>query len=1154
MPSSATGLSPLAAALAAQQPARLQLRGACHGHRAQRLAELAGELGRSLVCVVRTPEEAEALAADLRFFLPADGGLNKGAVRLFPQWEILPYEEATLNPVIVRARMEVLHAARTGSPCCLVTTARALMQKLPPVAAFDQMSFRLAVGEEHPVDVILRRLLEAGYRQTGFVEAPGEVAHRGGIVDLFSPRHPWPVRIELFGDEIESIRPFDPATQRSRGGLDEVEVGPTHELLLTEARRLAAAEWAAERSPRLAERLRHTIPEGVEHLYALFHDGYHTLFDYLAGDPLCCLDEPARLAEDAAELTDLVAERQQMAAVERPIVAEIAPPYMAYDEVAETLELVDQVHLLAAASLADPSLPLVEAAAHPVALVGEGIKGRLRILTPQLEQWREVRPVVLAVRSEGQAERLGRLFADLDLKGVRLEGEPPPPADLPPGLYLVRGELSRSFAVGEAGPLFLAEADLAGARQHLAVRKPTTVDEVLHDLRAVKAGDYVVHLHHGIGRYRELVTLTAAGITQEFLQLEYAGGDKLFVPVGELDQVSRYIGEEGRAPALSRLGTGAWERAKAQTRKGVELIARELVELYAARAASEGFTFSLADDAEYLEFEATFPFDETPDQEETIRQVLADMASPKAMDRLVCGDVGFGKTEVAMRAACRAVLDNKQVVMLAPTTLLAEQHDHTFTARFANLPVRIGHLSRLLSPKEQQQVVADAREGRIDILIGTHRLLSRDLCFRDLGLIVVDEEQRFGVRQKERLKELKTRADCLTLTATPIPRTLHMAMSGLRDISVISTPPAERLPIITRALHRDDGVLADALSRELARGGQVYWVHNRVQTIGRAAEAVARLAPQARVAIAHGQMEKHQLSRIMTAFRDREHDILVTTTIIESGLDLPRVNTIIIDRADTFGLAQLYQLRGRVGRSTHQAYCYLITPPARQMTEEAQERLAALAEHTSLGSGFQIAAHDLEIRGGGNLLGAQQAGKIAAVGYDLYVRLVEEAVGKLQGKPVEELFAPKITLDCSAYLPSDYVPDPHERLHLYQQIATLATREEAEDAFTALVDRYGRPPEEVRALLLATEARIVAQRLRAEEIKLAADGLIVHFSARSHTDPARVLALKQRHGQRVELRGEYTLHLLARDDHRKEVVTRVHDGLALLEELDGETE
>jgi len=1150
MSPSATGLSPLAAALAERQPARLQLRGACVGHRAQLLANLAAELRRSLVIVVRTPKEAEALVLDLRFFLPANGPLAKGAVHLFPQWEILPYEEAPLNPVIVRARMEVLHAARAGAPCCLVTTARALMQKLPPVATFDQMSFSLAVGEEQPVGVLLRRLLEAGYRQTAFVETPGEVAHRGGIVDLFSPRHPWPVRVELFGDEIESIRPFDPTTQRSRAGLDAVEVGPTHELLLTEARRLAAAAWVEEKSPRLAERLRHGLPEGMEHLYALFHDGYHTLFDYLASDFFCVFDDPARLAADALEFTELVAARQAAAAVERPIVAEIATPFMDYAEVVETVELVDQLHLLATAAPADPALGLVEVDAAPVVLVGEGMKERLRALTPQLRLWCAARPVLLAVASEGQMERFTRLFADLELATTPLASMPPPAA-LVPGLYLIRGELSRSFAVGEVGPLFLAEADLAGQRQHLAVRKPTTIDEVLHDLRAVKTGDYVVHLRHGIGRYTDLVTLTAAGLTQEFLQVEYAGGDKLFVPVGELDQVSRYIGEEGRAPALSKLGSPAWERAKAQTRKGVELVARELVELYAARAASEGFTFSAADDAEYLEFEATFPYDETPDQEETIRQVLADMASPKVMDRLVCGDVGFGKTEVAMRAACRAVLDSKQVVLLAPTTLLAEQHDQSFTARFANLPVRIGHLSRLLSPKEQQQVVEEARAGRVDILIGTHRLLSRDLAFSDLGLIIVDEEQRFGVRQKERLKSLKTRADCLTLTATPIPRTLHMAMAGLRDISVITTPPLARLPVATRILHRDDGVLADALARELARGGQVYWIHNRVQTIGRAAEAVARLAPHARVAIAHGQMEKHELSRVMTAFRDREHDILVTTTIIESGIDLPRVNTIIIDRADTLGLAQLYQLRGRVGRSSHQAYCYLITPPETQMTEEAQERLAALAEHTSLGSGFQIAAHDLEIRGGGNLLGAQQAGKIAAVGYDLYVRLVEEAVAQLQGRPVEELFAPKVTLDCSAYLPSDYVHDPHERLHLYQQIATLSDREQAEDAFAALVDRYGQPPAEVRALLLTTEARILAQRLRAEEVKLSPDGLIVHFSARSRVDPAAVLALRQRHGPRVELRGEYTLHLRARDDHRETVATRVHDGLALLEELGG---
>ncbi|RMF83731.1 MAG: transcription-repair coupling factor, partial [Nitrospirae bacterium] len=717
-----------------------------------------------------------------------------------------------------------------------------------------------------------------------------------------------------------------------------------------------------------------------------------------------------------------------------------------------------------------------------------------------------------------------------------------------PGLYLTVGELSRSFGIGEAGPVFLSEADLAGRRQAARVRRPTSPDEVLRDLRSVKAGDFVVHLQHGIGRYRGLVSLTAAGITQEFLELEYAGGDRLYVPVVELDQVSRYIGEEGRPPALSRLGSSAWARAKAQTRKGVELVARELVELYAAREAAEGFRFSDPDDPELLAFEAAFPYEETPDQAQAIREVLADMASPKVMDRLVCGDVGFGKTEVAMRAAARAVLDGKQVVLLAPTTLLAEQHHQAFTARFANLPVRIGHLSRLLTPKEQRRVVEETADGRIDILIGTHRLLSRDLRFHDLGLIIVDEEQRFGVRQKERLKALKTRADCLTLTATPIPRTLQMAMSGLRDISVITTPPEDRLPVVTRVIRRDAGVLRDAIARELARGGQVYWVHNRVQSIRKAAEQVARLAPGARIAIAHGQMEKHELSRVMAAFRDHEHDVLVTTTIIESGLDLPRVNTIVVERADTFGLAQLYQLRGRVGRSSHQAYCYLVTPHEAGMTEEARERLAALAEHTKLGSGFQIAAHDLEIRGSGNLLGAQQAGKIAAVGYDLYVRLVEEAVARLQGREVEELFAPKITLDCSAYLPADYVANPHERLHWYQHLAGLQGREAVEEAYAELVDRYGRPPEPVRALFLAAEIRIVAQRLRAEEVKLAPDGLVVLFSARSRMDPERVLALRGRHPQRVSLRGEYGLHLAAREG-RTGVAERVHDALALLEEL-----
>jgi transcription-repair coupling factor (superfamily II helicase) len=844
-----------------------------------------------------------------------------------------------------------------------------------------------------------------------------------------------------------------------------------------------------------------------------------------------------------------VAERRDVAAVDRPILAELDPPVVSPAELLESFELLDCIDGLSPLAEANPADPLIEDEARSVTIVGDGLKARLRNLRPALGEWSTQRPVFLPCVSPGQADRMQRLLTDLDLPAELLTEPAPPPVAAAPGIYTLVGEISRSFAVGAAGPVYLAEADLAGAKVHLRVKKPTSVDEVLQDFRALKADDYVVHLQHGIGQYAGLATLTAAGITAEFLEIRYTKGDKIFVPINELAQVSRYVGEEGRAPSLSTLGTGTWERIKAQTRKGVELVARELVELYAARQAATGFPFSPPTDAEYLSFEAAFPFEETPDQEVVIRQVLEDMGTPQPMDRLVCGDVGFGKTEVALRAACRCVLDGKQVVVLAPTTLLSQQHYHNFTERFASLPVRIGHLSRLLPPKEQRQVVEQAADGRIDILIGTHRLLSRDLRLHDLGLIIIDEEQRFGVRQKERLKELKTRADCLTLTATPIPRTLHMALTGIRPISIINTPPHDRLPIVTRIIRRDEAVLADALARELARGGQVYWVHNRVQSIGRAAEQVARLAPRARVAIAHGQMDKQELSHVMTAFRDREHDILVCTSIIESGIDLPRVNTIVVERADTFGLAQLYQLRGRVGRGVHQAYAYLITPAESALSEDAQERLTALAEHTQLGSGFHIAAHDLEIRGGGNLLGAQQSGKIAAVGYDLYVKLVEESVAGLMGREVEEVFLPKVTLDLSAYLPSDYVRDAHERLHLYQELATFTQPHELEEAFAALVDRYGRPPQEVHALFLQTESKIAATAVRAEEVKLTADGLLVHFSARSALDPQAVLRLKERYPDGVQLSGEYSLRLVAPEPHRDDVSRRVRDCLALLEEL-----
>jgi transcription-repair coupling factor (superfamily II helicase) len=1139
----------LAAALQ-ESPARVQLRGALHGRRAQLLAELVTRLERSLVCVVQTPDQADALAADLRFFLPADGPVTPAAVKLFPQWEILPYEQAELNPALVRARVETLHAARGAAPCCVVTTPRALLQKLPKVVEFDRMQFTIKVGERWSLEGLIARLLEASYRQTGFVEAAGEFAHRGGILDLYSPRHDRPVRLELFDDEIESIRFFDPLSQRSARHLDACHVGPTRELLLTEARRLEAAERCAQRSPRLAEGLRHSAPpSGVEQLFSLFHDGYHTLFDYFASDPLCFRDQPGVLMGEAAAFAELVAARRDLAAVDRPILAELAPPVVAPVELFESFDLLDCIDGLSPLAEASPDHPVIEDDARAVTIVGDGLKARLRNLRSTLGDWATHRPVFLPCLSPGQADRMQRLLTDLDLPAELLAGAGPPSADAVPGIYTLVGEISRSFAVGETGPVYLAEADLGGAKVHLRVKKPTSVDEVLQDFRALKMDDYVVHLQHGIGQYAGLATLTAARITAEFLEIRYAKGDKVFIPIGELAQVSRYVGEEGRAPTLSTLGTGTWERIKAQTRKGVELVARELVELYAVRQAATGFPFSSPTDAEYLAFEATFPFEETPDQEVVIHQVLEDMAMPQPMDRLVCGDVGFGKTEVALRAACRCVLDGKQVVLLAPTTLLAQQHYHNFTERFASLPVRIGHLSRLLPPKEQRQVVDQVADGRIDILIGTHRLLSRDLRLHDLGLIIIDEEQRFGVRQKERLKELKTRADCLTLTATPIPRTLHMALTGIRPISIINTPPHDRLPITTRIIRRDEAVLADALARELARGGQVYWVHNRVQSIGRAAEQVARLAPRARVAIAHGQMDKQELSHVMTAFRDREHDILVCTSIIESGIDLPRVNTIVVERADTFGLAQLYQLRGRVGRGVHQAYAYLITPAESALGEDAQERLTALAEHTQLGSGFHIAAHDLEIRGGGNLLGAQQSGKIAAVGYDLYVKLVEESVASLMGREVEEVFLPKVTLDLSAYLPSDYVRDAHERLHLYQELATFSQPHEIEEAFAALVDRYGRPPQEVYALFLQAESKIAATAVRAEEVKLTADGLLVHFSARSVLDPQAVLRLKENYPDRVQLIGEYSLRLVATEHHRDDVARRVRDCLALLEDL-----
>ncbi len=1058
------------------------------------VGRLLGRVPGPVVLLTASPEAAKQLAEQVRLW--ADPGLE---VAVFPEPEALPYQRVAAEPFGRQARLGLLHrlAGLGNPPALLVVSAPALLARFPAPEQVRQAALRLEVGTRLSPEALARRLVALGYEPATVVTAPGTFARRGGIVDFYPPTEPWPVRVEFFGDEVDSLRHFNPADQRSVALIRAATAGLARELVvdaegLGRLRQVSAGGLRDEARLRLADELRRLEAgewfDGAEFYGPFFNRS--SLFDYLPTGAVVIIAEPAELRAFCEEL-HRQAEDLRSAQVGR---GELSPdfprPYLLPEEVARRWSAVK------------PRVELVEWASRPDSLnfgwvEATGFGGQVeRALAAAAELARRGNTVVIASL---QAERLAELLPEA-----------------PGGVQLVNAPVSGGWVMaepeGRGAVYFLTDAELFGfvrARRGER-RRLARVEQLLADL---VVGDYLVHEEFGIGRFRGLVRGTDRGAERDYLLIEYADGDRVYVPADQVDRITRYYGTGDRPPTLTRLGSAEWTRAKARARQAALNIARELLETQAVRQIVTRPPYS-PDTQWQLELEASFPYTETPDQLEAVRAVKADLEGERPMDRLICGDVGYGKTEVALRAAFKVVQDGRQVAVLVPTTVLAEQHYQTFRSRLAAFPVRVEVLSRLRPEREQAEVVRGLREGTVDIVIGTHRLLQPDVVFKDLGLLVIDEEHRFGVLHKERFKMLRREVDVLTLSATPIPRTLYLALTGLRDLSMMETPPEERLPVKTFVGEYDDLLVRQAILRELDRGGQVFYVHNRVYDIQLVARRLKKLVPEARFVIGHGQMADESLERVMADFGAGRYDVLVCTTIIEAGIDLPNVNTLIVDDADRFGLAQLYQLRGRVGRGSNQAYAYFLTEPGKRLTEAARRRLRTILEAAELGAGYQIALRDLEIRGAGNLLGVEQSGHIAAVGFELYCKLLAEAVAELKGErprptaPPEP--APAVDLALPAYLPPDYVGDVSLRLQVYRRLAGVRDLDELDDLASELRDRFGPYPTPVQNLLSLVRLKLLGARAGIESITTFDGRVIINFRRPAGAGGWRELARRLR--------------------------------------------
>lgn len=1082
------------------------------------------ELTSPLPVLIVTPGESEAitLADEMAGLLPGV------VIRLFPVWQIPPYQILAHNKEVEAQRLQVLESLLKGERSVIIAPAEALLRRLVPVEDLARPVLKLAVGDRTDLEGLLLSLLTLGYERVELVEERGQFGLRGGIVDIYPMTAHRPVRLEFFDDELDSIRRFNAATQRSEENMGNVTIYPARELVVSEpvrenARLAVEKEYRAQLSKleKLGEagavkQLYGKYPEiiegftgyfnGVEHFLPYFYNRYITLFDYLPADATVLVDDPARVKE----VIDAFQQERSITYTDLLGQGRLLPSqllgYAAWDHIQKGLAGQRVVY-----SSLLPRQPRFVKPANIVNFPGKNLPsflGNIEMLASEIRQWRKSGSAVVILVSNHQ--RSQQLLSALKDNKIDAFYAGSPEGHVRDGnVMLTPGNLGGGFDLPGCRLVVVTETDIYGQRKK--VRKEWKRSDRLAPFVDIKIGDHVVHVNHGIGRYLGVAPLTIEGIQKEYLLLKYAGEDKLYVPVDQVGLIQKYLGSEGDAPRLSRLGGSEWARAKSKVKEAVREMAGDLLDLYAARETMRGYAFG-EDTVWQREFEEAFPYEETPDQLRAIEEIKTDMERPRPMDRLLCGDVGYGKTEVALRAAFKAVMGGKQVAMLAPTTILAQQHYNTFVERLQGYPFNVEVLSRFRTPREQRQVLQGSLRGNVDVVIGTHRLLQEDVRFKDLGLLIVDEEQRFGVAHKERLKIMRKDVDVLTLSATPIPRTLHMSLVGIRDTSILETPPEDRYPVQTYVLEEDPVLIREAVRREIGRGGQVFIVYNRVLDLDRVAAWIQGLVPEARIVMAHGQMREEELEQAMLDFMNREYDVLVCTTIIENGLDIPNVNTLIVKESGALGLAQLYQLRGRVGRSNRLAYAYFTFRKDKILGEAAEKRLTAIREFTELGSGFKIAMRDLEIRGAGNILGAEQHGHIAAVGFDLYSRLLEEAVREARGEEIPRVVETTIELPVEAYIPDSYISDTNQKVEIYKRLTGLLSSGDVSELEEELVDRFGDSPRPVQNLLAVAKVKVLAGRLKVKTITLMPGQLRMIFGS-GHPLNGEALVAAGRHYQ-----------------------------------------
>ncbi len=1066
---------------------------------------------RPVVIFTADQNRGEILLDDLKYFFRLDK--IKHPLCFFPAWELLPYEPLSPLNEISGERLDILNRLRIGETLILVVPLEAALQRVMPRSILEKLVFRVDRKMSMEREFLEACLFENGFVRSPLVENKEEFSVRGSIIDFFQPSRINPIRVEFFGDEVESIREFDVLSQVSTNELESVNIFPVRELCLNEAEKRQGVEAInsfarKNESDRLAlkellEKIQHLgVFSGMEYLAPFFYSAGETLFDYLDRDSLIVLEEEDRLQDKSEQFQNLIETEYHMAMENGDIAASPEELYLTMDMFKKHVTKFNGCMALNSLKTSDDKSDYtLGLEMKPI----PSLAGRFEAFSEQVLKWqKDENKVVVVAPTKRQVRRIHELLHDWGLE-----------------VDVDIGRISEGFQLKLFNQIFIAEHEIFGrTHKHRHRRKPCS-QVFQRGLRDLKEGDFLVHIDYGIGLYqgtRELQTGVGGG---EFLEIVYADDEKLYLPMEALGLVQKYVGSAETPPPLSKMGGVAWKLQKKKVREAIQEMAEDLLKLYASRELASGHSYS-HNTLMMREFADAFEYQETEDQLQAIEDVEADLEKDKPTDRLICGDVGYGKTEVAMRAAFKVVLDKKQVAVLVPTTILAQQHLQTFRERFREYPINVDLVNRFRTPREQKETLMELKEGNVDIIIGTHRLLSKDVEFASLGLIIIDEEQRFGVKHKEKLKKFRNSVDILTLTATPIPRTLHFSLMGVRDLSIIETPPVDRLAVKTFIRKFDEKVIREAIMREIDRGGQVFFVHNKICSIHSIAEMIRRVVPGVKIDIAHGQLPEHQLEKVMKKFMDKDVDLLLSTSIVESGLDIPSANTIIINRADQFGLAQLYQLRGRVGRYKHQAYAYLLIPGTGGLSDESRKRLGAIEEMSELGAGFQLSARDMEIRGVGNMLGHNQSGHITSVGFDLYCKLIEDTVKGIREEKTDSRIETELDLMVKGFIPNDYVPDLNQRLDFYRRIQLASGHDEGLTIASELVDRYGPHPEPAAKLLALLKIRIFCQQIHISKIQIKQNEVTLHLLPSTPINPQ---ALTSMFDERLSIQSEYKISI-----------------------------